>query len=211
MFFQFFFMGWKTDFTVLGFFFTVFSTSEENDEEMVFFTVFFTENTQFQLSLNKVPFSTCKKFPHEIIFPCLKCFLFVIHLHLSWTLASPRKLGQQRSTWGANGSLRKKHFTARKNDFILETLLPLRKVTFSRLEAPSHSSFFYIFNHSRLDPIGHAVLGVKIDEVESCQGTSVSRFCRVTPWPPALIIVKAKKRCRSLIRTRLTYCHTNAG
>ena len=123
MFFQFFFMGWKTDFTVLGFFFTVFSTSEENDEEMVFFTVFFTrgenseemvfftvfftENTQFQLSLNKVPFSTCKKFPHEIIFPCLKCFLFVIHLHLSWTLASPRKLGQQRSTWGANGSLRK--------------------------------------------------------------------------------------------------------
>ena len=123
-------MGWKTDFTVLGFFFTVFSTSEENDEEMVFFTVFFTENTQFQLSLNKVPFSTCKKFPHEIIFPCLKCFLFVIHLHLSWTLASPRKLGQQRSTWGANGSLRKKHFTARKNDFILETLLPLRKVTF---------------------------------------------------------------------------------
>ena len=135
MFFQFFFMGWKTDFTVLGFFFTVFSTSEENDEEMVFFTVFFTrgenseENTQFQLSLNKVPFSTCKKFAHEIIFPCLKCFLFVIHLHLSWTLASPRKLGQQRSTWGANGSLRKKHFTARKNDFILETLLPLRKVT----------------------------------------------------------------------------------
>ena len=113
MFFQFFFMGWKTDFTVLGF----------------FFTVIFTENTQFQLSLNKVPFSTCKEFPHEIIFPCLKCFLFVIHLHLSWTLASPRKLGQQRSTWGANGSLRKKHFTARKNDFILETLLPLRKVT----------------------------------------------------------------------------------
>ena len=74
MFFQFFFMGWKTDFTVLGFFFTVFSTSEENDEEMVFFTVFFTENTQFQLSLNKVPFSTCKKFAHEIMFPCLKCF-----------------------------------------------------------------------------------------------------------------------------------------
>ena len=146
MFFQFFFMGWKNDFTPLGFFFTVFFTSEENDEVMVFFTVFstseensevmvfftvfFTENTQFQLSLNKVPFSTCKKFPHEIIFPCLKCFLFVIHLHLSWTLASPRKLGQQRSTWGANGSLRKKHFTARKNDFILETLLPLRKVTF---------------------------------------------------------------------------------
>ena len=110
MFFQFFFMGWKTDFTVLGFFFTVFSTSEENDEVMVFFTVFFTENTQFQLSLNKVPFSTCKKFAHEIIFPCLKCFLFVIHLHLSWTLASPRKLGQQRSTWGANGSLKKKTF-----------------------------------------------------------------------------------------------------
>ena len=113
MFFQFFFMGWKTDFTVLGFFFTVFSTSEENSEENHFFIVFFTrgenseENTQFQLSLNKVPFSTCKKFPHEIIFPCLKCFLFVIHLHLSWTLASPRKLGQQRSTWGANGSLRK--------------------------------------------------------------------------------------------------------
>ena len=145
----FFFMGWKNDFTPLGFFFTVFFTSEENDEVMVFFTVFstseensevmvfftvfFTENTQFQLSLNKVPFSTCKKFPHEIIFPCLKCFLFVIHLHLSWTLASPRKLGQQRSTWGANGSLRKKHFTARKNDFILETLLPLRKVTFCLL------------------------------------------------------------------------------
>ena len=87
--------------------------SEENSEENHYFTVFFTrgenseENTQFQLSLNKVPFSTCKKFPHEIIFPCLKCFLFVIHLHLSWTLASPRKLGQQRSTWGANGSLRK--------------------------------------------------------------------------------------------------------
>ena len=91
-------------------FFTVFFTRGENSEEMVFFTVFFTENTQFQLSLNKVPFSTCKKFPHEIIFPCLKCFLFVIHLHLSWTLASPRKLGQQRSTWGANGSLRKKTF-----------------------------------------------------------------------------------------------------
>ena len=48
MFFQFFFMGWKTDFTVLGFFFTLFSTSEENDEEMVFFTVFFTcgENSE---------------------------------------------------------------------------------------------------------------------------------------------------------------------
>ena len=83
-------MGWKNDFTPLGFFFTVFFTSEENDEVMVFFTVFstseensevmvfftvfFTENTQFWLSLNKVPFSTCKKFPHEIIFPCLKCF-----------------------------------------------------------------------------------------------------------------------------------------
>ena len=36
MFFQFFFMGWKTDFTVLGFFFTVFSTSEENAEEWYF-------------------------------------------------------------------------------------------------------------------------------------------------------------------------------
>ena len=74
-----------------------------------------------------------------------------------------------------------------------------------RLKTRSYSAaeVFYIFNHSRLDPIGHAVLGVKIDEVESCQGTSVSRFCRVTPWPPALIIVKAKKRCRSLIRTRL--------
>ena len=48
MFFRVFFMGWKTDFTVLGFFFTVFSTSEENDEEMVFFTVFFTrgENSE---------------------------------------------------------------------------------------------------------------------------------------------------------------------
>ena len=68
MFFQFFFMGWKNDFTPLGFFFTVFSTSEENDKVMVYFTVFFTENTQFWLSLNKVPFSTCKKFLHEIIF-----------------------------------------------------------------------------------------------------------------------------------------------
>ena len=48
MFSQFFFMGWKNDFTPLGFFFTVFSTSEENDEEMVFFTVFFTsgENSE---------------------------------------------------------------------------------------------------------------------------------------------------------------------
>ena len=80
-------MGWKNDFTPLGFFFTVFFTSEENDEVMVFFTVFFTsgensevmvfftvfftENTQFRLSLNKVPFSTCKKFPHEIILETL--------------------------------------------------------------------------------------------------------------------------------------------
>ena len=48
MFFQFFFMGWKTDFTVLGFFFTVFSTSEENSEENHFFIVFFTrgENSE---------------------------------------------------------------------------------------------------------------------------------------------------------------------
>ena len=48
MFFQFFFMGWKNDFTPLGFFFTVFFTSEENDEVMVFFTVFFTrgENSE---------------------------------------------------------------------------------------------------------------------------------------------------------------------
>ena len=36
MFFQFFFMGWKTDFTVLGFFFTVFSTSEENGCNFIF-------------------------------------------------------------------------------------------------------------------------------------------------------------------------------
>merc|ERR1711953_569703 len=57
MFFQFFFHGLETDFTVLGFFFTVFSTSEEN--------------TQFRLSLNKVPFSTCKRFPHEIILETL--------------------------------------------------------------------------------------------------------------------------------------------
>ena len=184
MFFQFFFMGWKTDFTVLGFFFTVFSTSEENDEEMVFFTVFFTrgenseemvfftvfftENTQFQLSLNKVPFSTCKKFPHEIIFPCLKCFLFVIHLHLSWTLASPRKLGQQRSTWGANGSLRKKHFTARKNDFILETLLPLRKVTFLWF-----SNTVVVFFSSWLegcfwDFFRGDLLGINLLEAEKC-------------------------------------------
>ena len=61
-------------------YFTVFFTSEENDEVMVFVTVFstseendevmvfFTENTQFWLSLNKVPISTCKKFLHEIIF-----------------------------------------------------------------------------------------------------------------------------------------------
>ena len=48
MFFQFFFMGWKNDFTPLGFFFTVFFTSEENDEVMVFFTVFSTseENSE---------------------------------------------------------------------------------------------------------------------------------------------------------------------
>merc|ERR1739836_11357 len=38
---------------------------------MVFFTVFFTENSRFRLSLNKVPFSTCKKFPHEIILETL--------------------------------------------------------------------------------------------------------------------------------------------
>ena len=72
-------MGWKNDFTPLGFFFTVFFTSGENDEVMVFFTVFFTsgensevmvfftvfftENTQFRLSLNKVPFSTCNILP----------------------------------------------------------------------------------------------------------------------------------------------------
>ena len=31
----------------------------------------------------------------------------------------------------------------------------------------------------------------------------VSFLPRYVPWPPALIIVKAKKRCRSLIRTRL--------
>ena len=37
--------------------------------------------------------------------------------------------------------------------------------------------FFYIFNHSQLDPIGQAIpatamaVGYKIDEVESCQGT----------------------------------------
>ena len=38
MFFQFLFMGWKNrknDFTPLAFFFTVFSTSEENDEVMI--------------------------------------------------------------------------------------------------------------------------------------------------------------------------------
>ena len=29
-----------------------------------------TKNSEFQLSLNKVPFSTCQRFTHEIIFPC---------------------------------------------------------------------------------------------------------------------------------------------
>merc|ERR1739837_35657 len=118
-------MGWKTDFTVLGFFFTV------------FFTVFFTENTQFQLSLNKVPFSTCKKFAHEIIFPCLKCFFFRDPFA---PLVDPCKPSQARATkvhLRCKWLTQKKHFTARKNDFILETLLPLRKVTFS--EYPTHS------------------------------------------------------------------------
>ena len=57
-------------------------------------------------------------------------FPFVIHLHHSWAFASPRKLGQQKPTRGANESLMEKHFTARKNDFTLEKLLPWRKGTF---------------------------------------------------------------------------------
>ena len=49
-----------------------------------------------------------------------------------------RKLGQPRSTRGANGSLMEKHFTTLETDFTLETLLPWRKGTLScdeRLEA----------------------------------------------------------------------------
>ena len=39
------------------------------------------------------------------------------------------KLGQPRSTRGANGSLMEKHFTTLETDFTLETLLPWRKGT----------------------------------------------------------------------------------
>ena len=81
--------------------------------------------------MNKVLFSTYKSFSFvKSFFLAWNVFPFVIHLHHSWAFASPRKLGQQKPTRGANESLMEKHFTARKNDFTLEKLLPWRKGTF---------------------------------------------------------------------------------
>ena len=55
----------------------------------------------------------------------VKCFSFVIHLHHLWIL-DPRKLGEPRSTRGANGSLMEKHFTTRGTDFTRGTFYKLR-------------------------------------------------------------------------------------
>ena len=76
-------------------------------------------------------------FTLETFFTSEKCFysdrkIFyhsgnIFHL---WILDGPRKLGQPRSTRGANGSLMEKHFTTLETDFTLETLLPWRKGTF---------------------------------------------------------------------------------
>ena len=68
-------------------------------------------------------------FTLETFFTSEKCFYSDRKI---WILDGPRKLGQPRSTRGANGSLMEKHFTTLETDFTLETLLPWRKGTLQK-------------------------------------------------------------------------------
>ena len=66
-------------------------------------------------------------------------------MHHLWILDGPRKLGQPRSTRGANGSLMEKHFTTLETDFTLVTLLPWRKGTFYLVSRKSSSKSWLSF------------------------------------------------------------------